>query len=51
MDNIDNNAIMYIATFGVLFDTLFLSLALSYKLKILKIEKESFNILNQIEYN
>jgi two-component system, sensor histidine kinase LadS len=31
---------MYIATFGVLFDTLFLSLALSYKLKILKTEKE-----------
>lgn len=32
---------IYIATFGVLFDTLFLSLALSYKLKILKIEKEN----------
>lgn len=31
---------MYIATVGVLFDTLFLSLALSYKLKVLKIEKE-----------
>lgn len=32
---------MYIATFGVLLDTLFLSLALSYKLQNLKIEKEN----------
>lgn len=32
---------IYIVTFGIIFDTLFLSLALSYKLKILKIEKEN----------